>query len=107
MDPDKKMEEIMNARYIPEMRSNLAERIIEASRHHQARGESGIMLWVNTFTDAFMLPRPAYVLTMIFVLGLLLGGVSGYGNISAASEATTDYSDLLLSAEDVSEGDWL
>lgn len=105
MGPDKKMEEMLNTRFVPEMRSNLAERIIDASRHHQAQGESGFVLWIYTFRDAFVLPKPAYVLTMIFIIGLLLGGVSGFMDVSTASAA--DYSDLLLTAEDVSEGDWL
>lgn len=105
MGPDKKMEEMMNARYVPEMRSNLTERIIQASRHHQAQGESGFVLWLYTFRDAFVLPKPAYVLAMIFVIGLLLGGVSGFMDVSTASAA--DYTDLLMTAEDVSEGDWL
>lgn len=106
MDPDNKLEEMMNARYTPEMRSNLAERIIEASRHHQAKGESGFVLWIYTFRDAFVLPKPAYVLTIIFLLGLMLGGASGFIEFGNSASAA-DYSDFLMSAEEVSEGDWL
>lgn len=104
MDPDTELEEIMNKRYIPEMRSNLAERIIEASLHHQAHGKTGLSLWLNTFSDALLLPKPAYVMAMIFVLGLLLGGLSGFVDVQAVDSNVTD---LVFTAEQVYEGDWL
>lgn len=101
---DKELEAIMNTRYVPEMRSNLAERIIEASKHHESQGRRGASLWFNTFWDALLLPKPAYVLAGLFVLAVLLGGMNEY---LVSTDGDVNLGDYIYTAEDVTEGDWL
>lgn len=103
---NKQMEDIMNMRYIPAPSSNLSERIIEASLLHKKKGRSGFDLWTRTFWDAFILPKPAYVLASIFVIGIVFGL---YSEISPAFafEADIEPAALVYTAEDISEGDWL
>lgn len=101
---DEELEAIMKTRYVPEMRSNLAERIIEASKHHEAQGRGGMSLWFHTFWDALLLPKPAYVLTILFLLAVALGGVS---SVDDGSDDNPDLGSYIYTAEDIGEGDWL
>lgn len=94
----------MESRSIPAPSSNLAERIIQASLAHQSQGRSGFDLWWRTFWDAFMLPRPAYVMAAIFALGLFMGLYVDLVNNAADTDQIVS---LLYTAEGVTEGDWL
>lgn len=98
------LENVMQERYIPAPSSNLAERIIEASLMHQKQGRSGVDLWWRTFWDAFMLPKPAYVMAAIFVLGLFMGL---YTDVASAGLDQHSAVELVYTAESVIEGDWL
>ena len=104
MDPDKELEDIMKTRKIPDMRSNLAERIIEASQKHQGQGKGFFCAWLYAFGEELVIPKPAYVLAMLFVLGLLIGSLSAQSIVNDASYYATD---MLFTAEEVFEGDWL
>ena len=99
----KNLEDIMNERYIPAPSSNLAERIIEASLMHQKQGRSGWDLFWRTFWDAFLLPKPAYVMAVIFVLGLFMGLYVDFVGAMDAETATS----FVFTADGVTEGDWL
>jgi len=98
------LESVMQERYIPAPSSNLAERIIAASLMHQMQGRSGFDLWWRTFWAAFMLPKPAYVMAVIFVLGLFMGL---YTDIASAGLSEPAAEDMVYTAEGVTEGDWL
>lgn len=104
MDSDEELEAIMSTRSMPKMRSNLAERIIDASQKHKAQGRSGFGLWFHSFTDALLLPKPSYVLAIVFCLGLFLGSYSAFVN---ADTLEVGFADFILTAEQISEGDWL
>lgn len=97
------LEDIMEMRHIQAPSSNLAERIIQASLAHQSQGRGGVDLWWRTFWDAFLLPRPAYVMAAIFAVGLFMGLYVDIVN-TVDSDAVTS---MLYTAEGVTEGDWL
>ena len=103
-DSNMDLESVMQERYIPAPSSNLAERIIEASLMHQKQGRSGFDLWWRTFWDAFLLPKPAYVIAVIFVLGLFMGL---YTEIASAGLDEPSAAEMVYTAEGVTEGDWL
>lgn len=98
------LENIMKERYIPAPSSNLAERIIEASLMHQKQGRSGFDLWWHAFWDAFIFPKPAYIMALFFMLGLFMGL---YAEISSSGMETASIAEFLYTAENVTEGDWL
>lgn len=98
------LESVMQERYIPAPSSNLAERIIEASLVYQRQGRSGYDLWWRSFWDAFMLPKPAYAMAVIFALGLFMGL---YMDIASAGLDEVSPAEFVYTAEGVIEGDWL
>lgn len=98
-------EEVLNMRYIPAPSTNLAERIIDASLMHKKQGRKGVDLWMRSFWDAFLLPKPAYVMAAVFIVGITFGVYSEVANAFQVDESTL--SALVYTAEDVAEGDWL
>ena len=103
MDPELRLNELMQARGVPEMRSNLAERIIEAAAREKSKGRSAPQAWWIAFNEAFLLPQPAYVMAVLLVLGIVMG--LGF-DLSTTVEGET-VSSFIYTAETVTEGDWL
>jgi hypothetical protein len=96
----------LNMRYIPPPSTNLAERIIDASLLHKKQGRKGFELWARSFWDAFLLPKPAYVMAAFFIIGISFGLYSEVAN--ALQIDAESLSALVYTAEDVvAEGDWL
>lgn len=102
---DRDFDDMMTQRYIPAPSSNLAERIIEASLMHKRQGRSGIDLIWHSFWDAFMLPKPAFVMAVIFVLGLFMGGYTDF--VNGMDSDSNALAALVFTAHDITEGDWL
>ncbi|MFN3701029.1 MAG: hypothetical protein ACK4VI_05855 [Alphaproteobacteria bacterium] len=123
---DKELEQILQRRYVPEPSSNLAERIITAAaledKKRAAQAAGGVagfgafigkigaeaQDWFGSFWDGLLLPKPAYVTMALFMLGLLLGIYTDYAEAAPwIDTAQASMVDLIYTAENVSEGDWL
>ena len=102
---DRDFEDMLKQRYIPAPSSNLAERIIEASFMHKRQGRSGIDLIWRSFWDAFMLPKPAYVMAVIFAIGLFMGVYADF--VTGVDSDSNALAALVFTAHDITEGDWL
>jgi hypothetical protein len=102
---DKELEDIMKSRYVPEMRSNLAERIIDASKYHEKQGHKGFKLWFYSFRDAFLIPQPILVMSLLFILGIFAGGYVNLDFLDSNDELSVQ--EYIYTAEDIGEGDWL
>ncbi len=78
---DKDLEEILSKRAVPEMRSNLEHRIIQASLAQEVSkkaGSGGVVIRAfKDFIDSLVLPNPALSLSMVLLIGLVLGAYSG------------------------------
>lgn len=79
------LDKVLGLRHVPEMRSHLEHRIIEASRHERRgaqrnSGLIGIKRAVEAFFDGIILPAPAYSLAVVLFAALFLGfyGDSGF-----------------------------
>ncbi len=103
MDPEKQLQDLMQARGVPQMRSNLAERIIEAAEREKSKGRCAPQAWWIAFSEAFLLPKPAYVMALLLVLGIAMGLSF---DLSTTVEGET-VSSFIYTAETVTEGDWL
>ena len=104
---NEELEAFMNRRAIPQPSSNLAERIIEASLHHKKQGKTGAELWWHSFWDAFLLPQPVFVLACIFVLGLFIGAYADLIGVSTETDQQVSVLQMLYTADDIAEEDWL
>ena len=105
MGPDQELDRLMHARHVPEMRSNLAERIIDAAQVQQKQGRSKPASWLLAFNDVFMIPKPAYVMAVLFVIGIAMGVNLDISSLVGAEEDVA--SAYVYTAEGVTEGDWL
>jgi hypothetical protein len=67
------LEDILKERYVPEMPSNLAYRIIEAAK---PRGEEKGLTWAGVsraFGELFIIPQPAYAMAVMLIVGVYTG----------------------------------
>lgn len=96
---DKDLNQMLEARFVPEAPSNMAARIVEASRHvEQHRPVEGLRRWVRGFMDGLVFPQPEMALGALGVF-LLIGlsiGVFGESYL-ILPDATMD--DLSLAFE--------
>ena len=65
--------------------NNLSERILRAARSSERNSNFSIMDWLGSLFADFSLPQPAYVATLVVLLGLTLG-VSNF-DLPATSSA--------------------
>ncbi len=76
MDHTDKLDDILNTRAVPEMRSNLAHRIIErAARETQAQNRESFDLkgLIQTLFDQFLIPQPIALMIAMMVIGAYIG----------------------------------
>lgn len=103
----KELEQLLLTRAIPEMRSNLAERIIAQAhtQHRPAQKKSSVSSFLKSlreFWDDILVPRPA----MAFSLVLCLGAFIGFdGSLIATDTSVQDFISYLQIAERADLGD--
>ena len=71
------LDDILRERYVPEMPTNLAYRIIEAAK---PRGEEKGFTWAafqRAMAEIFVIPQPAFAMAVILLLGIVLGAYFG------------------------------
>ena len=99
------LDSVLSRRKMPPPRSNLAARIIDASLQSKPKRRSGLMKALDGLADMFTLPRPAYALAVV----LLLGVVGGFYYQIPTPESDDFYLDAyFLYMDDVVAGEnWL
>ena len=94
----KNLDDVLRCRSIPQMRSNLEHRIIqaalarqEARRHHGFM--AGMRVAIDIFFDGILLPRPALSMAVVLVFSMLLGVyVDGLiGNSNSIEDVAEEY----------------
>lgn len=67
--------EALNLREFEQPSSNLASRIINASRQNSSerKQQASFIDYLNTIFSSFHLPKPAFALSMILVIGITVG----------------------------------
>ncbi|MFP4314130.1 MAG: hypothetical protein ACLFR0_07370 [Alphaproteobacteria bacterium] len=103
MDHNEDMEKVLAKRFTPAMREDLPERIIASSQKRGAQNRGGT-IWLIIMRDGLLVPKPLFACIVIFALGLVMGLL---GSNLAFDDAGLYMSDLVFTAEQVSEGDWL
>jgi hypothetical protein len=73
MQDNDAFDRILKARPVPEMRTHLPERIIEASLKTAQRKPNVAVSWAVNFWDCFALPRPVLVMGVALVIGVVVG----------------------------------
>ncbi len=111
-DRYKNLEDVLGMREVPEMRSNLENRIIQAAkvgkRVHQKRGLwAGINAAIEEFFDGLLLPAPAYSLAVILLITLFLGVYSDDALIIPDVTAVSDMAEYMDFAQGSDFGDIL
>ncbi len=105
---DYELNEILKARDVPPMRSNLEHRIVQASlsvsKNPAVSKGNSVLAIFTAILDAVILPKPALSMALVLVFGVMLGGYS-----SGVSEASTniDADAYFLAAETIGYGDIL
>ncbi len=81
MDKDIDLDALLSKRKVPEMRSNLEHRIIQASLNEAHSidcdgDKAGVFGVFRDFIDSLVLPQPTLVLSMVLLLGIVMGAYS-------------------------------
>lgn len=97
----KELEQLLLTRAVPEMRSNMAERIIEQSlvQKRPATKKSGRVSFlksVREFWDDILVPRPAMAFSLVLFVGALIGFD---GSLTAADTSVQDFVSYLQIAD--------
>ena len=104
MGPDQELDRLMQKRSVPEMRSNLAERIIDTAYQQTQQERRKRKSWLHTFNDIFLIPKPAFVIAALFMIGIAMGMSVDMSDATIQGETVSAY---FYTAETVTEGDWL
>lgn len=127
---DKQLDVLLRQRAVPEMRSNLAYRIIEASHDvlQEKTGSAGVFAQVKELGSAFLkgvagvldyviLPRPAFAMAVIVIMmgGVVLGAQTGGLNATtflsdigyASSYDSSDVETFIMVTDSFEYGDFL
>ncbi len=101
---------LLKSRVVPEARSNLTQRIIDASLQDapprvQAKLE-GLGRWVQAFLDGFALPQPALALSLALLVGIGMGFFDS-ADMVYPDFSTDDFSLALNVDELLDTGDFL
>ncbi len=71
---DKTLDELMRARRVPLMRSNLCERIVGAALCGASQdSHNGVRDWVLALVQGLALPRPAVSMAFVVLIGMVMG----------------------------------
>jgi hypothetical protein len=98
---------LLAKRYVPEMRSHLAERIIAAAQPRAVREILQGRSIFEVFQELFMIPRPAFALSAILLVGLSVG-FSANGLSATYEKATPLDLSAFIEVDDGSDaGEWL
>ena len=66
-----KLERLLHTRHVPPANPFLAERIIANAKYR--RRNVSIATWLSALFADFMIPRPAYALAIMLLLGISIG----------------------------------
>lgn len=75
LEEEKFLEEALNLREFEQPSSNLASRIISESRQSgvERKAQTSFYDFLNSIFSSFHIPKPAFALSMILVIGITLG----------------------------------
>jgi hypothetical protein len=96
---------LLRQRYVPEAPGGLAERIIAASLRQEVRRKWTLADTWQDFLDLFMLPQPAFALSILLIGGFALGlSAQSHPSYASSSEVMTSFG---IADEGYEEGDFL
>lgn len=104
---DMTFNKILRDRYVPEMPSNLAYRIIEAAK---PRGdERGLTLAGigRAFAELLAIPQPAFALAAMLFLGVMAGAYYTSETATTMAMARDNFSSVVTAELSVDYGDFL
>ena len=124
---DKKLDMLLGQRAVPEMRSNLAYRIIEASRDvpQEKAGLAGMLAPLKELGASFLnglagvldhvaLPQPAFAVLMVVMLmgGTVFGAMDAASLLSdfgsaASEDGSSDVETFIMATDSFEYGDFL
>lgn len=112
VEDSKRFDAVLERRSVPEMRSNLEYRIIQAAKAgkkaHQQRGIwAGINAAIDEFFDGLLLPAPAYSLAFVLLVALFLGFYNDNALIMPDIAGVNDMADYMDFTQNSDFGDIL
>lgn len=101
------LDQLLSRRAVPEMRHDLSERIIAAALRSPQRRPWSLQETLQNFADLFVLPQPAFALSIVLLTGFVLG-FGGHIKPSFASSANDEMvAKIGLADESFEEGAFL
>ena len=67
---------LLERRQLTPASSDLAQRIIAASRQMQQPQAISFGIWISSLLNAYIFPKPTYALAILLMLGFLVGFIS-------------------------------
>lgn len=96
-------EDVLMRRMVPPARSNLAERIIAAAPVKPQTSYRGWKGWIEDIAELFVLPKPAYALATVLLIGVL----AGWSAMPSRDDTQDSISSYLYMNEVLNMGEWL
>ena len=104
---EREFDQFLENRFVPQMPSNMAHRIIEASCSlEQDEVFTGVKRWMRGFLEGFIVPQPAFALGVFLLIGLTLG-ILGDGASFLPGVGTDDLSLAFEAGDYMDAGDLL
>ena len=100
------LDDILRDRYVPEMPSNLAYRIIEAAK---PRGSEKGFTWAGfqrAMAELFVIPQPAFAMAVVLIIGVSIGTYYTTEQSINAQLETANYSTFITADSGLDYGDF-
>ena len=110
---DDRLDEILRSRRVPEMRSNLEHRIVQASlQQDKQKGKAqggGILDGIlSSIFDNLLVPQPVLAMAFLLVFGVAIGGYPLESSLyDTGSDMDADTMAFFLEADDFDYGEIL
>lgn len=107
MHEDILLDTILRERYVPEMPTNLAYRIIEAAKPRGAERGFTWAAFQRVMAEIFVIPQPAFAMVAVLVLGAVVGAYYTSEHDMTMKMAQDNFSSVITAELSVDYGDFL
>lgn len=100
------LDDILRERFVPEMPSNMAYRIIDAAKPRGAVKNSTAPGFWRAFSEMFLIPQPVFAMLVVLVIGLGAGNYYTTEQAMTTTMASENFSSFITADLSVDYGDF-